>query len=149
MTKINIFVCQPFLSLHISDFSYFSSKSCIHSPHPRKKNPSFPATLSKNWDPVKPPPPPFFSKFDQRLNLEVLFAKPMTCDFNDTALVIVTLFSYQYYHKKIGRNSKLFETLHISHISTDFIICSCSFNVKTTKNQNAGWYSEGITYRYY
>ena len=56
MTEKNIFVCKTFLSLNISDFSLFFIQKL--QPLPLKVTPSFPAAPSKNWDPVKSPPPP-------------------------------------------------------------------------------------------
>ena len=52
MTEKNIFTYKLFLSLNISDFNLFFVK--IATPL-EKVTPSFPATPSKSWGPVKPP----------------------------------------------------------------------------------------------
>ena len=51
--KKNIFAYELFLSLNISDFNLFSCENC--NPPWKKSPPSFPATPSKSWGPVKPP----------------------------------------------------------------------------------------------
>ena len=54
MTKKIIFIYKLLLSLNVSDFSFFLCKNC--NPPLKKVTPFFPASPSKNWDPVKPPP---------------------------------------------------------------------------------------------
>ena len=53
MTEKNIFAYKLFLSLNISDFNLFLCENC--NPCLIKVTPSFPATPSKSWGPVKPP----------------------------------------------------------------------------------------------
>ena len=53
MTEENIFACKRFLWLNISDFNLFLCENCNH--RLIKVTPSFPATPSKSWDPVKHP----------------------------------------------------------------------------------------------
>ena len=48
----NIFVYKPFLPLNISDFSLVFFVKI--APHLKKVTPSFPATPSQSWGPVKP-----------------------------------------------------------------------------------------------
>ena len=60
MTEKNIFADKFFLSWNISDFNWFFGENCKP---PEKIYPSFPATPSKSWSPVKPPP---FWKFGWR-----------------------------------------------------------------------------------
>ena len=54
MTEKNIFAYKLFLSLNISDFSLFFFVKITTCPW-KKLPPSFPATLSQSWDPVKHP----------------------------------------------------------------------------------------------
>ena len=64
MTEKNIFVYKLFLSLNISDFSYFYVKTATcPSPPPKNHHPKQPP--SKTWDHVSSPP---FWKFCWRLN---------------------------------------------------------------------------------
>ena len=53
MTEKSIFAYKLFLSLNISDFSLFSCENW--NPPWKKSPPSFPATPSKIWGPVKSP----------------------------------------------------------------------------------------------
>ena len=56
MTEKIIFAYTLFLSLNISDFIFFFMWKLHPPPPPWKKSlPSFPATPSKSWVPVKPP----------------------------------------------------------------------------------------------
>ena len=55
MTEKNIFVYKLFLSVNISDFTFFVK---IETPL-KKVTPSFLATPSQSWGPFKPPPPIF------------------------------------------------------------------------------------------
>ena len=53
MTEKNIFTYKLFLLLNVSDFNLFFKWQLL--PSPEKSYPSFPATPSKSWDPVKRP----------------------------------------------------------------------------------------------
>ena len=55
MTEKNIFVYNILLPVNISDFIFYVKML----PPWKRPPPSFPATPSKNWDPVKPPLPFF------------------------------------------------------------------------------------------
>ena len=55
MTEKNIFAYKLFLSLNISDFNLFLCENCNPFPWKKSPTPSFPATPSKSWGPVKPP----------------------------------------------------------------------------------------------
>ena len=64
MTEKNIFVCKPFLSLNISDFSLFFTEKL--QPLLKKVSLSFPANLLLKLRSGQAPPP--FKKFSRRFN---------------------------------------------------------------------------------